>query len=422
MQIYAIPFSGIKTISIRCFVFVGSIYENERNNGISHFLEHMLFRGNKRLGDATTMSLKIEELGGEMNAATSFDMTEYWFDFHKDYLTEGIHRFCTFLQYPLFEQIEIERSIILEEILADYNENNQLVDLDSLTSKQLWPHHSMGLPVIGNMKTINEIARSDLFEWHERYYQPGNMVIGITGDIQVQDVFQQIDTEFVNGNRYSERESYPEIRADHLLNDQIRIVEENDNQFSLQWAFPFYELSKPLRIDFELIRRVMDDGNSSRLQRLIREEKGLVYDISADMLFFRKGAVLSIQSIVGTGRLKDLMQALVELVEDLQKNGVTAEEFELAKLRYKAALDCAGDTPQGELYSLLNPILYPEGYTIEEVFRRLDTLELDQLNETLRKILIQNSTAFVLVGPNSAQKRELLERLLRHWIRGKNIS
>ncbi len=79
-------FPGIKTVSIRSFVFVGSIYESTRLNGISHFLEHMLFRGNSELGDAITLSRKMEELAGEFNAATSFDMTEYWLDIHKDFL------------------------------------------------------------------------------------------------------------------------------------------------------------------------------------------------------------------------------------------------------------------------------------------------------------------------------------------------
>ncbi len=170
LRICAVSFPGIKTVSIHAYIFVGSIYETRQNNGISHFVEHMLFRGNEKLGNSKTLNLKIEELGGEINASTSFEMTEYWLDFHCDYLNQGIHRFCSFLQYPLFEQIEIERSIILEEILDDYNEKNQLIDLGNLISNELWPEHPMGLPVIGNLETIKNINREDLVAWFQQYY------------------------------------------------------------------------------------------------------------------------------------------------------------------------------------------------------------------------------------------------------------
>ncbi len=421
LTICVVPFPEVKTINLRCFIFVGSIYETVQNSGISHFLEHMLFRGNKRLGDGKTLSFKMEELGGEMNAATSFDLTEFWLDYHCDFFELGIRRFCDFLQYPLFEQIEIERSIILEEILVDYNENNQLIDLDSLTAAQIWPKHPMGLSIIGTSESITKITLADLVAWHQKFYQPSNMIIGIAGDFDQANVINIIDKQFKRKSP-SRKHSYPHLSSKISLGDQLCLVKDNDNQFNLQWAFPAYSLSPELRVEYELVKRVLDDGNSSRLQRLIREEKGVVYDISADMLYFEKGTILAIQSLVGVSRLEELMEALTQLIRDLIDTGITPKEFDLAKLRFKAALDFHNDTAQGILFSKLWPFLQPGGASFDRVLAIIENISLDKVNNTLIRLLNQSQTCFVLVGPWSQKNRDFLQEKLHDWIKGKNIS
>jgi predicted Zn-dependent peptidase len=421
-QLNVVSFPGISTVSLKCFVFVGSACEGPLNNGISHFLEHMLFRGNSKLGDAAQMSIGMEKLGGEFNAATSFDLTEYWFDFHRDYLDEGIEKFCQLLQYPLFEQIEIERSIILEEIIGDYNDDNLLIDLDSLSADLLWPEHPIGQPVIGSNKTIKEIKRSDLIEWHTRYYQPSNMVLGITGDVDAPAIFHKIASHFPENEPKKRPAKIQPVVGPSASGNQVNLVFDKDNQFGFQWTFPVYGLTKTLRIEYELIQRVLDDGNSSRLQRLIREEKGLVYDISSDNLFFDSGMLLTIQSVVGINRLKELISTLVELVKKLVRDGITLDELELAKLRYKAALECNGDSAQGVLYNSLMPALYPCGCTYEEILPKLKEITIDDINLTLKKLLNQNQTTFAMVGPWDEGTREMVEEKLQPWINGRKRS
>lgn len=421
LQLYVVSFPGIKTVSLRAFVFVGSVYENRENSGISHFLEHMLFRGNGKLGDATEMNVKMEELGGEFNAATSFDQTEYWLDIHRDYLLAGIERFCQFLQFPLFEQIEVERSIILEEINSDYNEENHLVDLDSLTSDLLWPGHPMGMPIIGNIDTIRNIGKRDLVAWHQKYYTPANMVLGITGDLDPQEIESLILKQF-QSTPINNPQRYPPVMVKPGPGRQIRLVNDKDNQFGIQWTFPAYYLDRTRRIEYELLRRILDGGNSSRLQRLIREEKGLVYDISMDTTYFEEGAVISIQSVVGINRLGELLSSLVDLINDLIEKGVSQEELDFARRRFRAALECHTDTAQGILYDALVPILHPSGVRFDEMLPILDRLPLSAVNETLKTLLDQQLTTFAGVGPWTDKDRDLVFQTLQPWMSGKNSS
>ncbi len=416
-----VSFPGVKTVSLRCFVFVGSVYESRENSGISHFLEHMLFRGNETLGDAATMSVKMEELGGEFNAATSFDQTEFWLDIHLDYLKQGIERFCQFIQFPLFEQLETERSIILEEILGDYNDENNLIDLDSLTSNLLWPNHAMGMPIIGTVETVKKVSKQDLINWHDRFYTPSNMIIGITGDIDLGQIIDSVNSQFSVGK--SKRiKNYPQIHAKPKIGNQLSLVFDKDNQFSIQWSFPVYELTRNLRIQYELLQRILDGGNSSRLQRMIREEKGLVYDISLDSTYFSTGIIMSVQSVVGVNRLSELMDALVELINDLVEKGVTEQELRVAKARYKAALECNNDTAQGVLYDSLMPRLTPSGAEYRDILPVLTEATIDSVNSTLKQLLDQHLTTFVLVGPWRESEEKMLKTKLQPWISGKNIS
>lgn len=415
LRVQIVPFSGIKTVTLRFWVFVGSANENQKNNGISHFLEHMIFRGNEKLGDSQVLNIKMEELGGEINAATSFDLTEYWLEYHHNYLEKGIRRFCQFLRYPRFEQIETERSIILEEILADYNEEHRLIDPDSISAMNLWPDHSMGLPIIGKTETVKEISETDLRNWYQEYYQPGNMILGITGDVDPAEILPWIEQEF-SGTSFSEQKYYDYAPAAPRPGEQIQLVHDKDNQYSLQWSFPINRLTPEVRANCQLLCRVLDDGSSSRLQRQIREEKGLVYDISAVMSYYENGAVLTIQAQVSLGKLSELIDVLTTLIKELIDNGVEEEELRFSKLRYKAYLDCLNDSAQGVLSERVAPLLHPGVRQLREMLVLVDKLEKKELNQTIEEIFQQKQTCFVLVGPWGKEIKTKIDKKLAPWI------
>ncbi len=415
LKICAISYPGVKTVNLRSIVSVGSAFETNANSGISHFLEHMMFRGNKQLGSSNQLNLKMEEMGGDLNAVTSFDFTEFWLDYHLDYFELGLKRFCHFMQEPLFEDLEIERSIILEELKADFNENNQLVDVDGVCAAELWPDHGLGLSVSGTQSSIESITLDALTKWYQAYYQPGNILIGVTGDIDP-DRTIQLFSDLISQQSFSERQCYPPV-AQTTVNKQIVLVEDKDNQYNLQWSFPHYPMTGDQRVQHQLIRRILNDGSSSRLQRLIREEKGLVYEISAEMLYFDSGATLSINSQIGQDRLPELMVVLTDLIKDLIENGVTSEELNLAKSRYRIALDCNQDSAQGVLYETMAPLIYPQLFPYQKVLEKLSEIQLSEINTSLRSLLQQDQTCFAIVGPTPESHRESLEQLLGPWVR-----
>jgi len=375
----------------------------------------MIFRGNEKLGSSTQLSLKMEEMGGELNAVTSFDLTEFWLDFHIRYLEKGIQRFCEFLHYPLFERVEIERGIIIEEILADYNNDNQLIDLDSITAKGVWPDHPMGMPVIGNRNTIESITVADLKRWYQEYYQPGNMIIGITGDFDIDNTIAKLENQF-SKTPLTRRKSYNAVSNNDSCVNQIQLTYDKDNQFGIEWAFPAYPLTADLRIQYQILRRILDDGSSSRLQKFIREDKGLVYDISAESLFFESGVLFSIHCYVGLNKLHELVNVLSNLLKDIIDNGITQDELDLAKLRFQLSLDCNHDNTHGILYETISPLIYPNLCSFKEISDKMEKVTTTSLNQTFKGLFQHKNSCFSLVGPWTEENKKRLEQQLSDWI------
>lgn len=415
LTVYTLVHPPIKTLTIHCWFFAGSIYEKSQNNGISHFLEHMMFRGNQKLGSSVEMSLGFERLGGQLNAATSFDGTEYWLECHKDYFESAISQFADFLRYPTFEQIETERAIILEEIKSDYNDQDQLIDIDQLAANAIWPGQSMGHSISGTAETVSSLSKEQLTDWYQTYYHPKNMMIGVSGDFdpeQLRGLIEKSLGDLPPGKRWN----YPAPVTDLKPEAQVLWVHDPDNQVQFAWTFVMDDLTPSKRLMLQLISRILDDGSSSRLQRWVREERGLVYDISASPSFYFSGANLMIGVTVGKERLEQLVEVLVSLIDDVVKTGFTEDEMHLATLRLQSELDCFTDTAEGRLHEAVAPQLAHCYLGLEQLSQLLDDCTLAQINSMAANILGSTQSCFTFVGSTSDKEKPSIEKLLSPWL------
>jgi predicted Zn-dependent peptidase len=415
LKVVLVPFQGVQSVGIYCWVNTGSAYESKEKNGITHFLEHMLFRGNEKLGSSHDMNLCFEKIGGEINGGTSTDEMELLLHFHRNFLEDGVQRFCKLLQFPRYESLETERSIILEEVKDDYNEEGRLTNAYSISSSMLWKDHPLELPVIGTEKTIQDITLDDLKDWHQRFFQTKNMVIGITGDFQNEDVLAILSNE-IKSLPIGEKKSYPVPISNIQKNKQIALIPDKDNQFSVDWIFPFQGLSTKTRVALKIIRRVLDDGFSSRLHKIVREEKGLLYDISGSLDFVTDHATFSISAVVGEKKVEELLDTLVELVSQLIKEGIHSDELDLAKLRYRTSLDYMSDSADGILHSTVSPLLYPSADFTPDILNELEHITIESINLMVQKLFLQKQTILILIGPVTKALEKQANISFADWI------
>ncbi|HUJ77084.1 MAG TPA: pitrilysin family protein, partial [bacterium] len=177
-------------------VRTGSRFEDPAQAGISHFLEHMLFRGNGMHATSRELSLAFEQTGGMLNATTGVESTEFYFICHPERLDQGLEQLAGFVQGPTFPDLEKERQIIQDEILYDYNDHGDLVDLPTLAAQLLWPGHPLSQPITGTPPTLAALSLDALRRYHLQAYAPGSVVLALAGKLQPEQALGVVQRHF----------------------------------------------------------------------------------------------------------------------------------------------------------------------------------------------------------------------------------
>ena len=265
-------------VDMVCYVGVGSRYESPSQAGLSHFLEHMMFRGNDRYATGPQIELAFEAIGGTVNAATDAETTSYYASVHPDHVADGVQLFADLLQTPRFEGLETERSIVLEEALSDFNEQGDDICPDNLMGRLMWGQHPLALPVIGFPETIRGFTRDDLQRWYHNYYTPDNLVISIAGPVTPARVAEAVQRIFGPWSGHRQGGFVP-FTDQHVPQQDSRSfwVKDSDSQVTLQLAWRTDGRDSATSLGLRALQQVLGDGGACRLMQSLREDTGLTY-------------------------------------------------------------------------------------------------------------------------------------------------
>ena len=180
---------------------VGSRHESRHRAGISHFLEHMLFKGTADFPSGLELERAFEAVGGSANAATDSESTTFHSRIHPAHLQDGIALFASLLLRPLFNDIELERRVILEEALGDLNESGRQINPDNIVARLLFANHPLGQPTVGSRWAIERLGLSHFRQYYARHYVPGNAVLAVAGPIDHDEVITAEETQFTEWHR-----------------------------------------------------------------------------------------------------------------------------------------------------------------------------------------------------------------------------
>jgi len=184
LRVVSVPLPHHHGAEVLFYVGVGSRHEPPRQAGISHFLEHMLFKGTADYPSGLAMERAFEAVGGSANAATDTETTCFHSRIHPEHLEEGLRLFASMLRRPLFKDLEVERRVILEEALSDFSENGRQINPDNLIAGLLFPRHPLGRPTVGSRPCVARISLAQLQQHHASFYTPANAVLAVAGPIE----------------------------------------------------------------------------------------------------------------------------------------------------------------------------------------------------------------------------------------------
>jgi len=417
MTVVAIEQAHIHSMELAMFVRSGLRFENKNNNGISHFIEHMLFRGNATYPNSYLLNREFEFIGRDLRASTMSDHTYYGFSPHISNLGRAMELLSGFFLEPTFPEIELERGIILEEYLEDLNEKGIDVDINNLACKLLYPEDALAWPTIGTEESIKNVGIEALREQHEKYYTPGNMILVGAGCVDHEVFFGYAEKYF---SRMIAGDSISIGHFNGSVNEaqtqpKFLFQYDSDSQIQLQLCFRGVSYNHPDFFVTALISRLFDDGVTSRLQKTLREEKGLVYSVECRSTSLPDIGTVDFDVSVRPEKVMEVVDILLAEIKKFLSHGVSKEELELVKQRYGYDLDYEIDDPYKQIVRYGSCHLYSSEYSAEEERKQIFQIMRADILRVAREIFIPQKLNFILVGPYTSELKDIIERLVRDF-------
>ncbi|TET41244.1 MAG: insulinase family protein [Dehalococcoidia bacterium] len=386
-----------RSVCLAILVGAGSCYESEEEAGISHFAEHLFFKGTQRRPTSKEITQDIEGVGGIINAGTDKELTIFWCKVAKPHFPVALDVLSDLLLNSLFDskEIEQERRIISEEINMNLDLPQQRISM--LIDELLWPEQPLGREVIGYKETVSSITREQLLDYVARRYMPNNTVLSIAGNIQHEEAVAQIEPLFSKWAAGELITGY--ITDDKQTEARLRIEPRDIEQAHLCLAVHGFSRSHPQRFTLDLLNTVLGGGMSSRLFTEIREHRGLAYDIHSYTEHFLKSGAFAIYAGVDPQKIETAVVAILEEMSQI-KQGITANELTRAKELSKGRLYLRFEDSQNvALWYGGQEILTQQILDIDDVISIVDAITIDELKEVAEEILTDSGLNLAVTGP-----------------------
>jgi len=388
----------------------GSRFETEATNGTSHFLEHMLFRGCPSHPSSEQLAQAFEDFGGTLEASTSTSYGNLSISLPRENLLHVIAPLAEVFAQPLLGQIEVERAIIREEILEDFDDAGQLIDGPSLVRALAFPGHGLGLPITGPPSVVEALSERDLRAHHQRTYVASGLVIGAAGDFDHDEVLTEIERRFGQ----LERGQVPRLVTPQEQDEpRFQLVRSRgSSQTSVHVAFRtggHFSADDPA---LEMLLRVLDDGMSTRLYQRLCDQSGLCYDASASYSAHEDAGLIEFEAETAHGSTDRVVREICEMAQQVAQTAVSEDELERAKRRARWQYESITDHLHGLVEHLVLAELErsrPPGPHLEAL---LAVTPSDML-AAAQRVFGAAKRSIVVVGAPGAKVVDRVEKLAR---------
>jgi len=413
LRIVAVEMPHLHSAEIAFYVKVGGRNDPEGKAGISHFLEHMLFRGTSEHPTTLELETAFEAIGGSVNAATDEESTCYFSRVHPAHVPQGIRLFSSMLLRPTLPGLEIEKRIITEEALEDINERGDEINTHNLASRLLWPGHPLGTPTIGFLETIENFTSEDLQAHLTRFYTPLNTVVVIAGDIRADVAFAACEESF---GAWQGPEVPPSTSpVNRQTFPQSVFVEDSDSQVHLQVAFRGFARPDRRIMTTRILRRMLSGSGCSRLNLTLREKLGIVYSVDASISAYEETGSFAIELSTAP---ENLPLAVTEVLRETRRMAFEpagAEEIQRVKMGYYFDLEYSRDSSYemqvrygwGELMGLVRGI--------EEDQAEAAAIDGESIRATAEALFAPHNLNLVAVGPWKTAARLEVEKIMSDY-------
>ena len=397
------------SVSMTISVGAGSRYEPDELAGLSHFLEHLPFKGTESWPTARHVSEAIEGVGGVMNASTDRELTVFWCKVARLHFRQAFAVLLDMMLNPLLdpEEMEKEREVIQEELRMTYDYPTNRVDL--LIDEIMWPEQAMGRDVGGTPDSVNAISVNDVREYMEHQYNPANVVITVVGNVDHDEVVELIAEATKNWKPGESLDWEPVTEND--AGSMARVEQKRSDQAHICLGLPGISLTDPDRHAFAILNGILGDGMSSRLFLNLRENQGLAYDVSSSLSHFRDCGSMVIYCGVEPKKTREAVQAVMGELAGMRRE-VPLPELNKAKEFAKGHLLLRmEDTRSVAAWLGTQELLLGRIATVDDIVQKIDDVTADDVTRVAERLINPDKLRLAVVGPRRGEKT--LQKLLK---------
>lgn len=411
LRVALAPLSHLHRAAIACVVEVGARYEDEASSGLSHFLEHMLHRGTPTYGSAHALAAGIEGMGANLDAATGVDRGSLVVTAPPETLLDAAHVLGEVMCQPLFTDVDIERGIVREELLEDRDERGRLVDPDGVVRRNVFGAHPLGFPIVGTPTTLRRFGVPMLTAHHARHYTSRSSVIAVAGKLPARaKLLRTLESAF-GGVRRGESLRPRRWPTKPPPTAGLSIVRTSSMQASLRVACVAPGRKDRRVAASELLIRLIDDGNATRLYERLCDSRGLCYDVSAGYEAYDETGLFDIAAEATEEAIPDVLCEILGILEDLATNGPSEAEIAKAIQRARWHADRALDQPESVAEQIGLGVLGADPLTPFDRAERMAVCTPRQLRGLARSMFQRQRLAVAVVGDVSRGTERELKRI-----------
>jgi len=403
LTIIEVPSHDAESVVVDFFVRTGSRSETLKENGISHFLEHFLFKGTKKYPSALAISELVDSIGGEMNANTGKEHTQYYIKSASKHLPLIFEVLTDMIQNPLLdaEELEREKGVIVEEI--NMYKDTPVAEIDNILEQAMWPKDALGRDIAGTKETVSAFTKEMFRDYIDRHYQTPNMILGISGK------YRKKEFDSLVGKYWSK---YPKKRfhgwdkvKDRQTGVRTNIQFKDTQQAHLALGFKAFPYGDPRNAAISVLGAVLGGGMSSRLFMEVRERRGLAYYVRAMPGSYQDTGSFSIGSGVQVDKTKEALLVILSELKKIKDVPVDEREMLKAKEYIKGKTVLALEDNQVRLDWFLERIAFNKTIeTPDQAFAKLDKVTAEDLQKVAQQLFQNKNMTFAIIGPYKNDK------------------
>ncbi|MDR3642422.1 MAG: pitrilysin family protein [Candidatus Doudnabacteria bacterium] len=410
LTIIEVPSHDAESVVVDFFVKTGSRSETPKENGISHFLEHFLFKGTKKYPSAMAISEVVDAIGGEMNANTGKEHTQFYIKAASKHLPLIFEMLTEMIQNPLLdrEEMEREKGVIVEEI--NMYKDMPMAEIDNVLERTMWPSDALGRDIAGTKEIVTKFTREMFADYIFRHYQTPNMILGVSGKYNAKQLDELIGTHWKN---YPKKRFYGWDKvADKQKQPRMKIDYKDTKQAHLALGFKGFAYGDKRNAAVSVLAAVLGGGMSSRMFTEVREKRGLGYYVRSSPGSYQDTGSFTVSAGVQVDKISEALKVILAELKKIKDAPVGAKEMLKAKEYIKGKSILALEDNQVRLdWFLERAAFYKNIETPEQVFKRIDSVTTSDVQKAARELFQNKKMTLAVIGPykNEGQFKKILK-------------